>query len=85
MGRGAMTVVVDPQRLREALALRGWSGNDLARVSGLSAPTVSAALAGRPITAHSLRCMAVALEREPAVGLISSLIGRDRNERGLGQ
>lgn len=79
-----MTVVVDAQRLREALALRGWSGNDLARVSGLSAPTVSAALAGRPITAHSLKCMAMALDREPVVGVIAALIRSDWYAPGLG-
>lgn len=79
-----MTVVVDSRRLREALATRGWSANDLARSSGLSAPTISAALAGRPITARSLKSIATALDREPALGMISTLLGADHRDRGLG-
>lgn len=80
-----MTVVVDADRLREALATRGWSATDLARSAGLSAPTVGAALAGRPITARSLKSIAVALEREPALRLISNLISVDRPDIGLGK
>ena len=78
-----MTVVVNSQRLRAALATRGWSANDLARCAGLSAPTIGAALAGRPIAARSLKFIAEALTREPEVGLISTLMGADHHNHEL--
>ena len=86
MGGRGVTVVLDPQRLREALATRGWSATDLARSAGLSAPTIGAALAGRPIAARSLKFIAQALSREPEVGLIATLIDhRESNhDHGIG-
>lgn len=79
--RRRVTVVVDPQRLRAALAMRGGLATDLVRSAGLSAPTIGAALAGRPIAARSLKFIAQALSREPEVGLIASLIDRRESNR----
>jgi hypothetical protein len=44
-----MGVMIRPPRLRLELARRGWANVDLARAAGISAPTVSAAMAGRPL------------------------------------
>jgi lambda repressor-like predicted transcriptional regulator len=60
-----MGVVVQPARLRIELARRGWSAADLARQSGVSAATITAALAGRGIAAKSLGLIAAALSRVP--------------------
>lgn len=62
-----MNVNVNPERLRLELACRGWNGVDLARASGLSRPTVSGALAGRPLTAKSLAAMIRALRGAPVI------------------
>jgi len=69
-----MGVVVHPGRLRHELARRGWSATDLAREAGVSPPTVSAALAGRAISARSVGLMAQALMRVPALDVIDALI-----------
>jgi transcriptional regulator with XRE-family HTH domain len=75
-----MSVVIHPGRLRQALARRGWSAADLARVAGVSRPTVGAALGGRPITARSLRLMAEALAREPALTAIDDFLMLDSDD-----
>ncbi len=62
-----MSVVVATGRLRHELALRGWGNSDLARVAGISAPTVTAALAGKPIAPGTFRKIAIALTKESAV------------------
>jgi transcriptional regulator with XRE-family HTH domain len=69
-----MGVMVHPGRLRMELARRGWAAADLAREAGLSAPTVSAALAGRPISARSLGLVAEAMLRVRPLDVIESLI-----------
>ena len=71
-----MSIRVDVGQLRRQMALRGWDAVDLARESRLSAATISAALAGRPIAAKSLSLMAEALVRVPAVELLDRLIAR---------
>ena len=60
-----MGVVVQSANLRTEMARRGWSAADLARQSGISAPTISAALAGRPIANRSLLLIATCLEESP--------------------
>ena len=69
-----MGVTVHPGRLRQELARRGWSAADLARHSGVSHPTISAALAGRPIAARSLGRVASALQAAPPVDAIDRLL-----------
>jgi len=71
-----MSVLVDGARLRLEISRRGWNSVDLAREARLSAATVSAALAGRPISATSLRLMAQALASAPPDELIGTLLGR---------
>jgi hypothetical protein len=62
-----MSVVIDPQQLRGELARRGWSAGDLARDAGVSAPTVSAALAGRLLAAHTAPSIVNDLARPPGL------------------
>lgn len=72
-----MSITVDAARLRHEIARRGWNAIDLARESRLSPATVTAALAGRPISARSLSLMAAALLRTPPNQLIDRLIMPD--------
>jgi transcriptional regulator with XRE-family HTH domain len=65
---------VDPERLRHELAIRGLDAIDLARKAHLSPATVSAALAGKPIAASSLRLMAGALQATPVDEFIDRLL-----------
>jgi transcriptional regulator with XRE-family HTH domain len=74
-----MGVVVHPGRLRLEMARRGWSATDLARESGISRPTISAALAGKAIAARSVGLLGLAFARVPAEPAIDSLILGDRD------
>ncbi|MHB1500177.1 MAG: helix-turn-helix domain-containing protein [Candidatus Dormibacteria bacterium] len=56
-----MSVVLAADRLRFELARRGWGNADLARAARVSAPTVTAALSGRPVAPRTLMRIAVAL------------------------
>jgi transcriptional regulator with XRE-family HTH domain len=78
-----MSVRLQPDRLRFEMARRGLSATELARVAKLSHPTVSAALAGRPISATSLQLIAAALARLPVVHMIDALLGNDDRDIGL--
>jgi transcriptional regulator with XRE-family HTH domain len=73
-----VSVTVHPARLRRELARRALSATDLARLSGLSAATITAALAGRGISAKSLQLMAAALTKTPVVEVIDALLGQSR-------
>lgn len=73
-----------PGRLRNELARRGWSAADLARQSGVSAPTGSAALAGRGISARSLQRIALALSQAPTHDVIDRLIFTGLGDGPLG-
>ena len=74
---GPVSVVVHAGRLRFEMVRRGWSASDLARESRLSAATISAALAGRPIAAKSLDLIADTFTRVPARQAIDSLLFGD--------
>jgi hypothetical protein len=71
-----MGVVISAARLRYELARRGWCGCDLARAAGISAPTVSAAIAGRPVAPRTVRRIAQALaDASPVDGVDELLVG----------
>ncbi|MGH7641584.1 MAG: hypothetical protein ACRENX_00955 [Candidatus Dormibacteria bacterium] len=70
-----MSVVLARDRLRLELARRGWAGVDLARAARLSAPTISAALAGKPVAARTLRRIAMALSDAPPVAGVDAILG----------
>lgn len=56
-----MGIVVRPDALMREVARRGWTLSDLAQASGLSGPTITAAIAGRSISPVSLRLIVRAL------------------------
>jgi hypothetical protein len=62
---------------------RGLEAADLARLSGLSAPTISAALAGRAVAARSLARLVRALMTAPVLDGIDELLMVDREIEGL--
>jgi transcriptional regulator with XRE-family HTH domain len=74
-----MGVVLHPGRLKLEMARRAWSATDLARESGISRPTISAALAGKAIAAKSVGLVARAFARVPAEPAIDALIFGDRD------
>ena len=69
-----MSVIVHAGRLRQEMTRRGWAATDLAREARLSQATVSAALAGKAISATSLSLIAKALSRTPAIDLVDKLL-----------
>lgn len=69
-----MSAPVDAERLRYELARRGLEAIDLARKARISPATVSAALAGRPVSMTSLTLIARVLESTPVNEVIDRLL-----------
>ena len=65
---------MDPIRLDRELARRGWNATDLAKASGISVGTISAARQGRPVSNATLCKIADALRRAPVVPGVDSLL-----------
>ena len=61
IGAGGLVVVVVPDRLKAACALRGWSLTHLARRAGISYPTLKSTLRGRAIRPRTAWKLANAL------------------------
>ena len=61
-------------RLDRELASRGWTAGDLAAATGISPATISAARHGRPVTHSTLRRIADALMKAPAVPHLELLL-----------
>jgi transcriptional regulator with XRE-family HTH domain len=78
-----MSVFIHSARLRRELALRGLSASEMAHEAGVSAATVSAALAGRPISVHSLSLMIKVLLRIPVMDVADSLLLSEPEDRGI--
>lgn len=69
-----MGVVIRTDRLRQELVRRGWAGADLAHAAGISAPTVTAALAGRPLSPRTVGRIVQALALAPVLEGIDGLV-----------
>lgn len=69
-----MGVGINHELLRRELARRGWTNSDLARAARISHATVSAACAGKPISAVTLRLIADALASSPVLPEIDRLL-----------
>jgi transcriptional regulator with XRE-family HTH domain len=69
-----MSVPINAERLMHEMARRGWSRGDLARAAGISAPTVTMSLSGRPVSLHTLKQIALALAATPPLEGIDSLL-----------
>jgi lambda repressor-like predicted transcriptional regulator len=79
----AMSIAVDPARLKLEMDRRGLSAAALAREARLSPPTVTAALAGRPISAASLQLIAKTLARLSVLEMADVLVRRASEDRTI--
>ena len=70
-----MSVVVETTRLKYELAIRGLSAVRAAKKVGVSAATMTNALAAKPISETSLGLIADALEATPINEFIQRLLG----------
>lgn len=78
-----MGVSIVASRLQLELARRGWRHCDLARTAGISAPTVSAAMAGRPLAPRTVRLIAEALSTTPVIHGIDSILRAESLQKDL--
>jgi transcriptional regulator with XRE-family HTH domain len=69
-----MSVPINTERLMREMARRGWGRADLARAAGISAPTVTLALAGRPVAPSTLKHIAQALLAAKPIEGIDTLL-----------
>jgi len=69
-----MGVVINRERLKLELARRGWNGAELAQAAGLSRPTISAIMMGRPVTSRSVTLIAKALTKASVVDGVDVLL-----------
>ena len=69
-----MSVVLAADRPRLEIARRGWGSTDLARAARVSAPTVSAALAGRPVAPQTLRRIVLTLAGTPPLAGVEDIL-----------
>lgn len=76
-----MGIAIDAGRLRHQMAIRGLMARDVAAASGLSAATIAHALSGRPVSARTVRAIAVALERSQPLRLAEGLLAESEELR----
>jgi transcriptional regulator with XRE-family HTH domain len=69
-----MTTRMQPARLDRELARRGWNATDLAKASGISIATISAARHGRPVSNSTLYKIANALRDAPVIPGVDDLL-----------
>lgn len=67
-------IVISSRGLERELARRGWTHADLAKAAGVSSPTISAALAGHPLSPRTLRCIVEALSTTPPLDGVDRLL-----------
>jgi transcriptional regulator with XRE-family HTH domain len=77
-----VSVVLAAERLRLEIARRGWGNADLARAASVSAATITAAMAGRPISPNTLRKIALALSASAPVSGIDEILPAFPGGRG---
>jgi transcriptional regulator with XRE-family HTH domain len=65
---------IDPARLDRELARRGWNATDLAKASGISVGTISAARRGRAVSNATVCKIADALRDAPVIAGVDSLL-----------
>ena len=69
-----MGIVISSSRLGHELARRGWTHADLAQAAGVSSPTVTSALAGRPLSPRTLKRIVQALSTTPPLDGVDRLL-----------
>jgi transcriptional regulator with XRE-family HTH domain len=70
-----MTSRIHTPHLDRELARRGWNATDLAKASGTSVATISAARQGRPVANSTLCKIAEALQKAPVIPGVDDLLG----------
>jgi transcriptional regulator with XRE-family HTH domain len=75
---------MDPMRLDRELARRGWNATALAKASGVSVGTISAARRGRAVSNATLGKIAEALRAAPVVDGIDVLLEPENGLVGNG-
>jgi transcriptional regulator with XRE-family HTH domain len=70
-------------KLQRARARRGWSITRLAEESGVAIGTVSRAEAGLPISVETIRRLAAAIARQPALPDVTALLDGDIDIAGV--
>ena len=65
---------INQLRLRREMASRGWNACDLARLADLSPATLSAVLKGTPVSPRTVRKIAIAIARAPAIPEAAELL-----------
>jgi transcriptional regulator with XRE-family HTH domain len=65
---------INQLRLRREMASRGWNACDLARLADLSPATLSAVLKGTPVSPRTVRKIAIAIARTPAIPEAAELL-----------
>ena len=71
-----MSVAFTSGALKVEMAMRGWTQHDLARESGLSYPTVNAAVNGRTVSQRTVRAIGLALALNPPSDSLKGLVER---------
>lgn len=69
-----MTVLLNLERLRREMRVRGWSWQTLSDEAGISRSTASKIAAGDEVSVVTLGRIARALEANPAAALAAELI-----------
>ena len=69
-----MSARISRARLDRELVLRGWTAQDLARLSGVSGATISAARQGQSIRPNTIHRIVTALLRAPVVEGMAELL-----------
>ena len=68
--------VLDGDRLRFEMAIRGLQGGELARMAYVDANTISRALGGKPVTVRTLQRIASALLTQPPLRLAGEIVAK---------
>jgi len=69
-----MGVVINRERLKLELARRGWNGTELAQAAGVSRPTISAIMTGRPVRSRTVTQIVKALTAAPVIEGVDELL-----------
>ena len=68
--------ILDAERLRYEMHIRGLTGDELARMSGVNKNTISRGLGGKPVTMRTLRRITSGLLTQPPLRVMADLVGR---------
>jgi transcriptional regulator with XRE-family HTH domain len=75
-----MPIVLRADAILRALANRGLSKTALANLTGLSAPTITAATAGRAVSPMTAQLIARALDAAPPISGLEDLLALDESK-----